>query len=291
MNLYHLKYFYDSARLGSITQSAKVNRVGQPAISKGILNLEAFFKKNLIVHERNRFQLTEDGETVYSYCQKIFSITDELTDALNVRQVPIGLVRFACPSSLADTEFLSQFIYGMSVKYPKVKLKLVLGRTDLITDWVHNDISDFAIALDNVSFSGLKATPIRKGFFHLVCTPDIKDHWQDMGIFATEPKGEVVLLKQKYEEQYHHKPNIKMEIGSWTVIKRFVTSGLGAGLIPDYLMHSELNKKKLVRIEPKKFSIPYEINIVHKIDKYIPKRCELAIQELMKSARSEGLVV
>ena len=64
MNLYHLKYFYDSARLGSMTKAAKLHRIGQPAISKGIQNLEATFKKVLISHERNRFHLTEDGEIV-----------------------------------------------------------------------------------------------------------------------------------------------------------------------------------------------------------------------------------
>ncbi len=83
MNLYHLKYFYDSARLGSLTKASQVNRVGQPAITKAIQNLESTLKKSLISHERNRFQLTEDGETVFRYCDRVFHSMEELKDALS----------------------------------------------------------------------------------------------------------------------------------------------------------------------------------------------------------------
>jgi LysR family transcriptional regulator, cyn operon transcriptional activator len=275
MNLYHLKYFYDSARLGSLTKAAQLNRVGQPAISKAIQNIEGVFKKTLI----SRFQLTEDGEVAFRYCEKIFSATDELSDALMKSAQPHGVVKWACPSSLADTELIANVVQAVHRKYPFVSLKLMLGRTDLIRDWVANGVVDFGLILNNVELADVEAQVLRKGFFYLIKGKRYAGDWRQDGIFTVENKREVIELKRKYEGHFGQTLKIKMEIGSWSVIKRFTLSGLGVGFVPDYMIQPELTSKKLVLIEPKKLAIPYEIQLIRKSEKYMSSRCRAVIAE------------
>jgi DNA-binding transcriptional LysR family regulator len=284
MNLYHLQYFYDSARLNSITKAAQLNRVGQPAISKAIQNLEANFKKKLISHERNRFQLTEDGQVVFSYCEKIFSATDELKDALANQFVPSGIVRFSCPSSMAESPFLSAAIKSIGEKYPSISLKLMLGRTDIIQQWVKDGVVDFGISLDNVDFTGFDTEPLRRGFHFLIKSKNYNGDWQKDGVLTVENKREVIVLRQLYQSINNERLKVKMEIGSWSVIKRFVLCGMAVGYVPDYVIQEELKNKLISIVEPKKLSVPYEIRIIRKADRYLSRCSQLVISEFVNGS-------
>ncbi len=277
MNLYHLKYFFDSARLKSITKAAELNRVGQPAISKAIQNLEASFNKTLIAHTRNRFQLTDDGETVLAYCEKVFSATDELKDVVT-RNAIAGEIRIGFPSSMAESSFLTKSLQKIEKSYPQTLFKLMLGRTDLVSDWVKNDLIDFGIVVDNIDISGFTCDVVESGFFHLVQHKSYKDDWRKVGVMSVEEKSEVKKLRQKYKSHYQEPLKTKMEIGSWSVIKKFVMAGLGAGYLPDYMIQDEIKKQTLALIEPKRLSVPYEIKIIRKAGKYLPTRSRLAIE-------------
>ncbi|MBK9322859.1 MAG: LysR family transcriptional regulator [Bdellovibrionaceae bacterium] len=285
MNLYHLKYFYDSARLGSITKAAHLNRVGQPAISKGIQNLEGVLGKTLISHARNRFQLTDDGEVIYSYCQKIFSATDEMKDALVKDTSPSGVVRVACPSSIAQVDFFTEAVRSINIKYPKVNLKLLLGRTDLVCEWLRSGEVDFGIVVDNVDFSGLTPEKIMAGTFNLIQRKGREVNWQEGGILTIESKREVQQLKQKYQSIYNSELKIKMEIGSWGVIESFVESGIGVGFVPDFMFKSKRKLKKYTCVDPKKLSVPYTMNLIRKADHYLPGRCQQVVSEFITSAK------
>ncbi len=283
MNLYHLKYFYDSARLGSITKASQLNRVGQPAISKGIQNLEGVFGKTLISHVRNRFQLTDNGEIIFSYCQKIFSATDEMKDALVKNKAPSGVVRVACPSSIAQVDFFTEALKSINSKYPKVNLRIMLGRTDLVCEWLRSGIVDFGIVVDNVDFGGFTNEILSAGTFNLIGKKGSDVNWHDKGILTVEGKREVQQLKQKYQSQYKDELKIKMEIGSWSVIERFVESGIGIGFVPDFMFKSK--SRKYICIEPKKLSVPYTINLIRKADHYMPGRCQHVVNEFISSAK------
>ena len=285
MNLYHLKYFYDSARLNSITKAAELNRVGQPAISKGIQNLEGVFGKSLISHARNRFQLTDEGEVIFSYCKKIFSATDEMKDALVKSAAPSGVVRIACPSTIAQIDFFTGAVRSINTKYPKVNLKIMLGRTDLVCDWLRNGVVDFGMVVDNVDFSGLNSETILSGSFNLIQRKDREINWHEEGVLTIEGKREVQQLKQKYESIYNRELKIKMEIGSWGVIERFVDAGIGVGFLPDFMFNDKSIVKKYICIEPKKFSVPYTINLIRREDHYLPSRCQLLIKEFVSLAK------
>lgn len=285
MNLYHLKYFYDSAKLGSISKAAELNRIGQPGVTKAIQSLEAALGKKLILHERNRFRMTEEGEIAFQCCQKIFSATEELRESLDRQSGIKGEVRFACQSSMVEVDFLPKTIKIIVEKFPNIKINMSLGRTDMVKDWIKKGLIDFGVLIDNVDLSEFDLLQLHGGHFYLASHPNYKKNWQEQGIYSTEKKLEIAVLSEKYRSLYQEPLRLKMEIGSWTVIKKFVIEGLGVGLIPDYIIDTELRSGKIKLIEPKRLSIPYRIFIARNEHQYQRKSSQAVIDEFVTQTK------
>jgi len=284
MNLHHLRYFYDAARFKSITKAAELNLVGQPAISKGIQGLEATLKKTLLAHERNRFQLTDEGEIVFSYCQRIFQTTDELKDSLVKENFLRGDVRFAWQSSMAECDHLTEALKKVNSQHPDIHLKLKLGRTDLVRTWVLSGQVDFGVVIENIDLNGLHTTPLANGIFYLVKCKDYQGDWRKEGVLTIEGKPEAAHLQNLFHSKTGQHLKLKMEIGSWGVIKKFALQGLGVGFVPDYMIQDELKQKNLILVEPKTYAIPYQMKLIRQKTKYTSKKVQVLIEQICKLA-------
>lgn len=284
MNLHHLRYFYDAARLKSVTKAAGLNLVGQPAISKAIQGLEATLRKSLLTHEKNRFQLTDEGEIVFSYCEKIFQATDQLKDALSSEKSLSGDVRLGWQSSMAECDHLTQALKTIGERYPQISLKLKLGRTDLVRSWVLTGLIDFGVVIENLDLTGLETTNLAAGTFYLVKSKTYQGDWHKDGILTVEGKREVGELQKKYLAKNKRSLKLKMEIGSWGVIKKFALEGMGVGFVPDYMIQSELKQKRLVLVDPKDYAISYQMKLIQIKTKYTSKRSRAVINQICEFA-------
>lgn len=88
LNFNHLYYFYITVKSGTVTLAADHLRISQPSLSsqlkvlEGNLNIKLFRK-----HGRNN-HLTDDGQLVFGYCQKMFETADELSASMAYRSSP-----------------------------------------------------------------------------------------------------------------------------------------------------------------------------------------------------------
>lgn len=88
LNFHHLRYFWVTAREGSVTEAAKKLRVTQPTVSEQLRLLEETLGEPLLRREGRRLVLTEVGRTVVRFADEIFSLGDDLVDT--VRGRPTG---------------------------------------------------------------------------------------------------------------------------------------------------------------------------------------------------------
>lgn len=282
MNINHLKYFYDAARLGSLSKSAELNFVGQPAITKGIQNLESVLGVELLVHKRNQLILSDKGQNVLELSQQIFSSVEALKDAVHEESHElVGSVSFACQSSMAEA-FLGETIKALDVNHPKLQVKLSLGRTDIVCKWVRDQIIDLGVVIANVDLRGFDVQPLRSGHFHLVGPSSFKGSLKNTKIMHTEDKNEVLSLKQKFLSHYKQELITKHTIGSWGVIKKFTEQGLGIGFLPDYLIQKELKEGSLKVINKATFSVPYEMVVIHKKNSFMSQNVKQLIKTLVE---------
>ena len=85
LNYHHLRYFWATAKEGSLARAAAKLHVSQPSISGQIRELETAFGEKLFRREGRANKLTEAGHVVFGYAEEIFALGRELTNAVKQR--------------------------------------------------------------------------------------------------------------------------------------------------------------------------------------------------------------
>ena len=85
LNYHHLHYFWLVAREGSITRAADRLQLAHPTISKQLRQLEASLNGKLFERVGRHLVLTDFGQRVFRYAEDIFSVGQELQDAVRGR--------------------------------------------------------------------------------------------------------------------------------------------------------------------------------------------------------------
>ena len=264
MNINHLRYFYDACRLQSLSLAAEGHFVGQSAISKAIQRLEEDLGVPLIHHQRNRFSLTQQGIILFEQCPSLFQKIDQVRE--NVVTGPdqvSGDLRISCPNSMAEA-FLVEFLKPLGEAYPKIQPHLHTGRTDIVRQWVQDEVVDVGLILTYDHLNDFNVLPVWSGYFYLVQHPDDRRKWQSDGLYLTEETREIRELRKLYRKKQGKALPSKMKISSFGLIKRFVLEGHGVGLLPDYIVQNELQQGQLKIVSKSWVKIPYQIIFVTK---------------------------
>ncbi len=82
LNYQHLLYFRTVATEGSISKAAKKLRLGQPAVSIQIRQLEEALGRELFERKNRSLVLTEAGRAALEYANQIFHLGDEMQEVL-----------------------------------------------------------------------------------------------------------------------------------------------------------------------------------------------------------------
>lgn len=94
LNYHHLYYFWVVATEGSITKGSARLSLSEPTVSAQISALERALGHQVFNRVGHRLVLTETGDVVFRYAQRIFTIGQELSDVLagRVRAEPLKCV-------------------------------------------------------------------------------------------------------------------------------------------------------------------------------------------------------
>lgn len=85
LNYHHLLYFWTAAKEGSISLACEKLHLAQPTISGQLKKLEQQVGGKLYHRIGKKFVLTDLGETVYKYADEMFTIGEELVEAIQGR--------------------------------------------------------------------------------------------------------------------------------------------------------------------------------------------------------------
>lgn len=83
INYHHLIYFKEIARLGSISKASEFLKVGQPALSAQLKQLEQAMDVELFERKNRRLVLTEPGRVALEYAEKIGELGQELVQVID----------------------------------------------------------------------------------------------------------------------------------------------------------------------------------------------------------------
>jgi DNA-binding transcriptional LysR family regulator len=270
MNLGQLRVFFFVAREHSFTRAAHLLNITQPAASTRVRELERDCGSRLFDRIGQTVVLTDAGETLFAYAQRIFQLLGDADHALeNARQLKSGSIRIGTGQTAAN--FVSPILQRFKKTYPGVTVRVDLGNSKKILA----DVLNFDLHL------GLVANPpADRGLITLPCVREpmvlvvpIAHPWANRGavslkavhaqpFITREPGSGTRALVETALERVGASPRIEMELPLNAVIKQAVEAGIGVAVMPESIVREEVDAGQLACIKIRDCPLTMEIDWV-----------------------------
>jgi DNA-binding transcriptional LysR family regulator len=257
LELRQLKTFQTVARLLSFNRAAAILNYSRSAVSTQIKLLEEEFGVALFNRLGKRICLTEAGQMLMSYSQRMLDVEQETLAKVSGLDEPHGSISARVPQSIS-TYLLPSVLRKFQASFPKVGFDISTCAYETLIHELKTGITDIAFLLaESIPFSELRTEVL--GFETLVVVsspnhPLAKQstvHIHDLaGQSILLPKHDCsykmvfqrILLEEKVE------PATYMELNSIEAIKRCVFSGIGVAMLPMMAIKEEIASKALVAL-------------------------------------------
>ena len=276
LNLHQLATFQVVAKHCSFVRAAEELHFSQPAVSAQIRHLEKSLGIKLFDQIGRKTHLTQAGEELYLYSQKIFSVIDETLEIMEALRSP----HYGRLSVGADTTVGSYVIPGLLGKfqqiYPQVEISLqVLNRAALVEAIMNNrvDMAVMGSVPDDVS---VDIEPFAYNPLVLIASPthrlagrkgvQIEELGREHFLLREIGSGTRAALENALQEA-GVPLQLSMQVGNNSAIKQGVAAGLGIALISRVAIDMELETNRLVILDVEGFPIVRQWRLVHVKDK------------------------
>lgn len=258
--LQQLRGFCYTARNGSISKAAELMYLSQPSVTLQIQALEREFGVTLFERRGPRITLTPDGEKLYELAMPLVEGMDTLEENFMAlrESVEHGAIDIAAGASTI-LYFLPHYVDEFLRHYPKIELRLhnVTGREGF--SLLKEGGVDFAVGpiLDTPpdivfhpirSYDPILIAPLghplarerevtleKISQYPLILPPRDLSTWRIIEMVFTQ-----------HNLNYH----VKLEVGGWEEIKKFVELGVGVSIVMSICLTGQ---EKLERIPVSEF--------------------------------------
>lgn len=251
INLNQLRAFYLGAREKSITRAADILCITQPAVTMQIKSLEQALDAKLFRKYGKDTQLTEVGQVLFGYVEKIFEIVDEMEFVLKrYSTLSQGTLTLGTTRSFAR-HLMPGLLSRFQERYPFVKISLKVGSSQEIADGLLTFEYDLGI-IGRLPHSGkLKIVPYTKEEFCLVTPPEHR-FTKMKEVSVLDLKDEPIIIREKGSgsrytmltllQDHGITPSVLVEAGSVEFIKEYVIKGKGVSFLyrPEVEMEAHL---------------------------------------------------
>lgn len=241
MDLTLLNYFYTVAREGSFMAAAEKLDYAQSNLSMRIKQLEEMAGAELLIRGRNGVTLTEKGQVLYSYADKLLALSEEAESAVKGEEYSTGRITITAMESAAVT-FLPGLLAKFHKKYPDTSVKVITGTSDAGVRAVLANDTDMAVAVGENSHEDLFSNPLRKE--ELVLVTDRSDQESDLKKLLARPllvfpSGCAYRrVLERMLADYGIAAVHTMEFTSLGAILASVSAGLGISVFPATALNS-----------------------------------------------------
>ncbi len=276
INLHQLATFQVVAKHSSYVRAAEELHFSQPAVSAQIRQLEESMGVKLFDKIGRRTHLTQAGEELYLYSQKIFSLIDETLETMESLRSP----QYGRLSVGADTTVGTYVIPGLLGKfrqvYPDVEITLEVVNRGYLLDAMVNNRVDMVVMGKIPTEVSVFVAPFAPNELVLVAPPThrlagcLRVPFVELGrehfLLREVGSGTRAALEGAFQEA-GIPLQVSMQVGNNSAIKQGVAAGLGIALISRVALDMELETHRLVILDVEGFPIIKQWRLVHLKDK------------------------
>lgn len=248
LNLHLLRLFMHVAEAGSFSKAAQKLWISQPAVSKGVRELEVQLDLELIERGigghrqagRQGVRLTEAGTALLSHARAIFSLEQAAMDDVKTR---IGLQRGSLTlgaSTTVASYWLPPLLARFCEMHPGIVPRVRVGNTEWVAKQLLRYEVDIALVEGSVDEASVIATPWRDDEQVIVAPPS--SSFGHRPIEAHRLAGQQWILREpgsgtrQSTERLCADLGLRvkpwMEMASNEAIARTIASGMGIAILP-----------------------------------------------------------
>jgi DNA-binding transcriptional LysR family regulator len=284
-----LQVFHTVARLLSFTKAAESLHMTQPAVTFQVRQLEEYFNTRLFDRTHNRISLTEAGERVYGYADRIFVLYSEMENAVRDLTGEVSGVLLLGASTTIAEYMLPALLGDFKAKYPDVNIRLQVANTDAIVHMVENNSIDLGVVESHVHNKNLAVEDCRMDKMMLVVPTghELASEKNPVPItriinypYVCREEGsgtrEVMLEYLVAAGGDAADLNLVMELGSPEAVKGAIESGMGISILSRSTIEKELKLGTLVALELEQ-TIERPFSFVHQKQKFRLRAIEMLL--------------
>jgi DNA-binding transcriptional LysR family regulator len=289
-----LQVFHTVARLLSFTKAAESLHMTQPAVTFQIRQLEEYFNTRLFDRTHNRISLTEAGEKVYAYSERILGLYREMDNEIRTLTGEIiGVLVIGASTTVAEY-LLPKLLGEFQVRFPKVKLRLRVSNSMGVVHMVENNDIDIGLVESPVGNKSLAVDVCWSDRLALIVPPDhelagkesvhISELTRYPFVSREEGSGTRCVVSDYLEDNGMSMTDLdlSLEFGSPEAIKNAVEAGLGISIVSESTLAKELELKTLtsINLDP---PLHRPFSLVHQRQKFRIR----AMQEFLNFAHEQ----
>ena len=257
MEMAQLEYFSKVVQEKSFSKAADRVFRTQPAVSIAIRRLEEEIGLPLLDRTQKIPVLTDAGQVVYDYAQRILALRDEVGQAITeLQSLKRGRVRVGANES-TSLYLLPDLILSFRDQHPQVKVEIYRHVSSRLPREVLDRNVDFALMASEPSDRDLEAFPVLNDELILIMSPKhqlanrssvkIKDLGKESFVAHNVKSGSRMKVIEAFARQ-HTPLNIALELATIETIKRFVQKHVGLAFVPRMCVREELDRGVLVTV-------------------------------------------
>lgn len=257
MEMTQLEFFRKVVEEGSFSKAAERVYRTQPAVSIAIRRLEEEIGAPLFERTQKTPALTEVGELVYDYAQRILSLRDQTLEVVSeLRALKRGRVRIGANES-TSLYLLPHLILDYREQHPNVKVEIYRQVSERLPREVLDRNVDFALLAFEPVDSDLESFPVLKDELVLIMNPEhalatresvsVKELGSESFLAHNVTTASRFKVMETFAQQ-NTPLNITLELATVETIKRFVQLKIGLAFVPRMCVREELERGTLVSI-------------------------------------------
>lgn len=257
MELKQLAIFQAVSNELNFTRAAEKLNYAQSSVTAQIQALEQELGVKLFERIGKRVHLTEAGERLQFYAEKMLQTAKEAVVAVQGKPEPSGTITIGAPESLC-TYRLSPILLEFRSMYPQVEIIFRTGICSDLRKALNQGALDCVFTIEErVNFDHLIVDELREEPLLLISSPNHPLATSER-VRPNDLNGESILVTEtgcSYRQMFERTlttfgcvPSIKLEFASVEAIKQCVIAGLGVSLLPEVAVRKEIDSGQLAAL-------------------------------------------
>ena len=289
-----LRVFNEVARHLSFVRAAENLHLTPPAVTMQVKELEGHVGMPLFDRKGKQVSLTTTGEYMLVYARKILATVKDAEDAAaRLQRAETGVLTIGFVSTAKY--FLMRLLAEFRTLHPGVDIQISIGNRDQLVGMLQNSEVDIAVMGRPPKELQTRAEPFAAHPHVFVSAVDHplaqRDHLRVEDLrpydFIVREKGAGTrAAMEKFFEDTHVEPRMKIQLNSNEIIKQAVMAGLGLGFLSLHTIGLELEHKLICMLDVEGAPVVRSWNVVHTQSKMLSPAAEAFRYFMLEEAES-----